>query len=92
MIVKRYTVREACERLGIQLRTLHIWMERARIEPQPDAVDHRKKVLTEAQVDDLARIHQRQPDPATDDNDSLTDLKKQVEDLQRRVAALELRK
>lgn len=52
-------MQEACIALSIDHATLYRWLIRAQIEPKCDTVDKRKRVLTLAQVQELARLHNR---------------------------------
>lgn len=54
------SLQEACNALAIDVTTLYRWLARAHIQADHDAVDKRRRVLTLAQVQELARIYDRQ--------------------------------
>jgi MerR-like DNA binding protein len=54
-----YTLQEAARYLGIDSKTLKRWMELAGIEPEQDTLDRRRLLLTQAQVDEIARLYRR---------------------------------
>ncbi len=55
----RYSMREAREVLKTNEKSLKAWMRKEGIEPQIDLMDERKKYITRAQVEQLARRHGR---------------------------------
>lgn len=58
-MAERYSMREAREVLKTNEKSLKAWMRKEGIEPQIDLTDERKKYITRAQVEQLARRHGR---------------------------------
>jgi CheY-like chemotaxis protein/transposase len=52
-----YTLQEAARMLGVDTKTLRLWLGRARLQATRDTVDARRRLLTRDQVDELARIY-----------------------------------
>jgi hypothetical protein len=56
-----YTLQDSANALGITEKTLRTWLSKAGIEPTPDSVDNRRKLLTETQLRYLAVRFRRDP-------------------------------
>jgi hypothetical protein len=82
--MKHFTLQEACLALAIDQVTLYRWLKRANIEPIRDTADERKRLLTLAQVKDLARTHNRQLQ-----GKNIADALQLTEDITARLEALE---
>ncbi len=58
-MTNRYSIRECRELLLTNEKSLKAWLTKAGIEPQIDLMDERKKYLTRAQLEQLAKLHGR---------------------------------
>lgn len=54
-----YSIREACDLLQTNEKSLRGWLRKAEIEPRIDLMDRRKKYITRAQLEQLARLRDR---------------------------------
>ncbi len=63
-----YTLREAAQQLGVDLKTLRKKMGHYKVEPTPDPTDKRALLLTKEQVEQLANLLAvpRLPSPSSD--------------------------
>ncbi len=57
--MKLYTMQNAAEELGIDAETLNRWLADSRLAPSLDPYDKQRYVLDEAQLEQLARQHNR---------------------------------
>jgi hypothetical protein len=74
------TFTAAARELGVDIKTLRRWFERAEIPIKRDPIDDRPRLIADHHVEELARIHDRPFRPA---------LERRIEELERRVAQLE---
>lgn len=54
-----FSVAQACRCLGIDAKTLHRWLTDAQLPLHPHPQDARKQAITQAQLEQLAQLHQR---------------------------------
>src|SRR5262245_25746087 len=54
-----YTLKQAGQIIGIDLKTLHNWMRDENIIPTPDRQDRRMRVVSEEQLDKLVEVAKR---------------------------------
>ncbi len=88
--MKTFTLQEACIALAVEATTLYRWMERAGIEAETDSADKRRRTLTQAQVQQLARAHHRTlPKSIKGEGLDQDAMQQQIDALEKHVADLE---
>lgn len=60
------TLQEAANMLGVEQKTLRKWVKDSGIEPVPDDVDQRRRLLDDAQIELLRARYHRGPRPHDD--------------------------
>jgi predicted site-specific integrase-resolvase len=87
----KYTLREAARELSVDFTTLRSWLVQAGALPATGTVDHRMRLLTQAQLDHLRAEHPRKrTGKSVDEAEAKLDaLEGEMADLTRRVTALE---
>src|SRR5258708_40283637 len=86
-----YTLKQTCQVVGIDSKTLHKWLKDLEISPVEDRYDHRIRLLSEEQVQQLVIVAQRRRHVShTPKNDTpLGGYIRTVKDLSRRVDELQ---
>lgn len=94
--MKAITLQDACAILAIDIATLYRWMGRAGVTVQKDEHDKRRRMITLAQVRQLAKLHHRalpaqhnEQGPESSDVDTrIAALEQRVQSLEQELAAL----
>ena len=93
------SVAEACRRLGIDVKTVHRWLQEAQFPLQSHPHDGRKKGMSDEHLHVLAHLHQRSLTPGSHElppslptevpelSAALLALPKQLEAVQTQIAA-----